>query len=149
MRLLGYVEELHLVSEYSLFNPDIKYDYSAWGQTPEGEEPGWNWVQIVDREVWEDISHAKIWQQNMTRKLEAEKVRYEREGEGEEEGEGKWLMPEVVLSFVKYERFPRKLEYWDEDEILRRVEPMKTEEFRQRRSFWPDFAKLFKERLRI
>jgi hypothetical protein len=143
VRRLGHVEKLHLVSEYSLFNPDIKYDYSAWGRVPKRGEPGWNWVEVVDREVWEDVSPAKIWQKNVARKLEAEKARYEGEGEG------RWVVPEVVLSFVKYERIPRSLGDWDEDEILGRLEPVKTGEYRPARSFWPNFIKFVTERHRI
>jgi hypothetical protein len=143
VRRLGHIEKLHLVSEYNLFNPDIKYDYSAWGRVPKGGEPGWNWVQIVDREVWENVSHAKNWQENMERKLEAEKTRYYGEG-----GD-KWMVPEVTLSFVKYERIPGSLGDWDEDEILGRLEPMKAEEHRPRRFFWLDFSKLFTKRLRM
>jgi len=142
VRRLGHVNELHLVSEYSMFNPDIRYDYSAWGRVPEVGEPGWNWVDVVDREVWEDVSHAKIRQENMARKLKAEKARYEGEGDG------KWVLPEVVLSLVKYERIPRKPDDSDE-EILGMLELVKTEEYRPRRSFWPDFAKHLTERLRI
>lgn len=145
VRRLGHVRRLHLVSEYSLFNPDIKYDYNAWGRIPKGGEPGWNWVEILDKEVWENVSHARIRRENMARRLEAERVRHEGEGEGRR----KWVVPEVVLNFVKYEGMPGKLGDWDEDEILRRLEPMKTEEPKPARSFWPDFAKHFTERLRV
>jgi hypothetical protein len=141
-RMLGHVKKLHLVSEYSMFNPDIKYDYSAWGRVPKLGEPGWNWVEVVDAEVWEDLSHAKIRQENMERKLEAERARC-----GNEEVV-KWVSPEVVLSFVMYERIPRKLVDSDKDEILEKLEPVKIDQCRQRRSFLPDFAKQFTKRLK-
>jgi hypothetical protein len=141
VRRLGHIEKLHLVSEYSLFNPNIRYDYSAWDRVSNGGEPGWNWVKIVDGEVWENVSHAINWQENMKRKLEAEKTKYGGEGGP------KWMIPEVVLSFVKYERIPGDPGDWDENEILERLEPMKTEEYKPRKSFWPEFTKLFAERV--
>jgi hypothetical protein len=49
------------------------------------------------------VSHAKNWQENMERNLKAEKTRYY--GEGED----KWMVPDVILSFVKYERITRNL----------------------------------------
>lgn len=141
VRWLGGVERLHLVTEYSLFNQGVECDSSSWTPVPKGGQPGWNWVPMVNGAAWENAGCARNWQGKMVRKLEAEKMRCDAEGES------RWVPPEVVLSLIKYERVPESFGYWDEDEILGRFEPMKTDEPKPKRSFWSELTKLFTERL--
>lgn len=138
VRQLGFVEVLHLVSEYSLFNPDVNFDYSAWGTVSGEGEEGWRWVEPVDRELWDDVSRAKSWRETVGGWLEAEKERY---------GEEEWVMPEVVLSFVKFERGLMRKEYCEE-EALRGLELVKVEDH-EPVSLWSRSIKFVADKFRI
>jgi hypothetical protein len=146
VRRLGNVRRLHLVSEYSLFNPDIRYDYSAWGKMESWAEAdaGWKWVVPVDRDLWENVSHAKRWQETVARQLEAEQKRY-----GDVEGVMPWVVPEVELGFVKFHKFPKvPREFREEEQELGDFEMMKVED-NTSASLWTKSKRFMADKFRM
>jgi 2EXR family len=142
VRCLGHVETLHLVSEYSLFNPNVKYDYSTWGKIGTGE--GWQWMEPKDKDLWENVSNARRWQESMRTQLEMEKKGY-----SDIDGETPWVVPEVVLSFVRFEALPLPKVFREEEQILGGLELVKVAANNGSGSLWSKVNRFVMDRLGI